>query len=520
MLYQQKWDIKKPAVRGPNGVVSSQHYLASEIGAQVLRAGGNAADAAIATSFAVSVVEPWMSGLGGGGYIQVAKAETNEYRTIHMGMRSPRELDPKQYPLAAGDDVSGDLFSWPSVVEDRNIVGYHAIAIPGQIAGIALLHERHATMPWEELLAPAIALAKKGLPVTWHMSLRTLGQAKFLRRFPASAKTYLDADGLPRQPVAGQPIACVPLGKLADTLTHLAEEGPQDFYGGDIAQQLVADLGDGGNTIRAADLASYRAFETETLAFPYRGVTVHAAPDMTAGPTLAHVVELAGDAAPESGPPDAGAYAAWAYALAEAYEHRLATMGDSGDCHGETTTSHLTVADKDGNLISLTQTLLSVFGSQVTLPRTGILMNNGIYWFDPRPGGPNSLGPDKKALSNMCPVIVEKNGKPWFAIGASGGRRIMPAVFQVMSMIGVSGMDLDAAAHQPRIDVCGEGRATVDPELPKQVRDAIAEHMDVFLGEHTPYPHLYACPNVALADANGTAGFTHVMTPPSATVAA
>ena len=193
-------------------------------------------------------------------------------------------------------------------------------------------------------------------------------------------------------------------------------------------------------------------------------------------------------------------------------------MGDIGDgC-----TSHLTVADKDGNLVSLTQTLLSVFGSRVTLPETGILMNNGIYWFDPRSGKPNSLAPDKKALSNMCPAIIEKDGQPWFAIGASGGRRIMPAVFQVLSMIGVSGMDLDVVAHAPRIDVCGEGRATVDPELSSEVRDAIAEQMPVFVGENTVYPHLYACPNIALRDPQSGefAGFTHIMTPPSATVAA
>ena len=178
MHYHQIWDLKKPVVRGKNGVVSSQHYLASKIGAEVLRAGGNAIDAAIATSFAVSVVEPWMSGLGGGGYMQLAFAEKNDYRTIHMGMRSPRYLNPNDYPLAEGDNTSGDLFAWPSVAGDRNIIGYSAIAVPGQVAGIALAHERHGTIPWKELLQPAIQLANEGLPITWHMSLRCLGAAK------------------------------------------------------------------------------------------------------------------------------------------------------------------------------------------------------------------------------------------------------------------------------------------------------------------------------------------------------
>ncbi|MBL24257.1 MAG: gamma-glutamyltransferase [Rhodospirillaceae bacterium] len=520
LLFHHRWDLKKPAVRGPNGVVSSQHYIAAEIGAEVLRAGGNAVDAAIATSFAISVVEPWMSGLGGGGYMQIALADSNRYRTLHFGMRSPAKLDPADYPLAKGDAMSGDLFAWPSVVEDRNIIGYPSIAVPGQVAGIALAHERYATMPWSELLQPAIDLAKQGLPITWNMSLRCLGAAKELKRFPASKAVYLDDHDLPLQPAQGKDLPLSPLGNLPGTLERLADAGPEDFYKGDLAEALVEDLQEGGNKMEAADLAAYEARETDSLPIPYRNIIVHAAPDMTAGPTMARVIELAGDAAPENGAPDTATFVQWADALDKAYQERLDTMGDSAEQDGCTT--HLTVADKNGNLVSLTQTLLSVFGSRVTLPRTGLLMNNGIYWFDPRPGGPNSLAPGKKALSNMCPAIVEQNGKPYFAIGASGGRRIMPAVFQVLSMIGVSGMSLDNAAHQPRIDVCGEGRCTVDPALGSEVRDAIAELMPVFDGEHTVYPHLYACPNVALADpATGDfTGFTHVMTPPSATVAA
>ena len=518
MHYHQIWDLKKPVVRGKNGVVSSQHYLASKIGAEVLRAGGNAIDAAIATSFAVSVVEPWMSGLGGGGYMQLAFAEKNDYRTIHMGMRSPRYLNPNDYPLAEGDNTSGDLFAWPSVAGDRNIIGYSAIAVPGQVAGIALAHERHGTIPWKELLQPAIQLANEGLPITWHMSLRCLGAAKELKDYPTSARIYLDEHNLPLQPIQGKPISLSPLGNLPNTLQRLAEAGWSDFYRGDLAKAVVADLRKGGSTICLEDFSSYQASETASLQIPYKGITVHAAPDMTAGPTMARVIELAGPSTPDKGPPTAKTFADWACTLEQAYRERFDTMGDIGDgC-----TSHLTVADKDGNLVSLTQTLLSVFGSRVTLPETGILMNNGIYWFAPRSGKPNSLAPDKKALSNMCPAIIEKDGQPWFAIGASGGRRIMPAVFQVLSMIGVSGMDLDVVAHAPRIDVCGEGRATVDPELSSEVRDAIAEQMPVFVGENTVYPHLYACPNIALRDPQSGefAGFTHIMTPPSATVAA
>ena len=519
LLYHQKWELQKKTVRGANGVVSSQHYLASEVGAEILRAGGNAVDAAIATSFAVSVVEPWMSGLGGGGYMQVALADkATNYKTFHFGMRSPSEIDTDYYPLAEGNFSSGDLFSWPSVLEDRNIIGFHSIGVPGQIAGVAKAHARYATMPWRELLQPAIDLAKRGLPITWSMSLRCLGAAKELKQFNASREIYLDAHDLPLQPIQGQDIPLSPLGKLPMTLERLAEAGADDFYRGDIAQTIIADLRDGGNAITATDLSEYNAQETDSLAIPYRDITVHATPHLTAGPTMARVVSLATDLVQRKGAPEASTYACWASSLEQAYNERLATMGDTIDSNGCTT--HISIADKHGNLVSLTQTLLSVFGSRVTLPETGILMNNGIYWFNPLPNKPNSLAPNKGALCNMCPAIVEKNGKPYFAIGASGGRRIMPAVFQLISMIGILGMELDAAAHQPRIDVSGEGRCTVDPELGLEIRAAIEKRMPVFVGENSVFPTLYACPNIALIEPSGEfAGFTHPMTPTSATVA-
>tara|TARA_B100001093_G_scaffold459599_1_gene472852 strand:- start:889 stop:2460 length:1572 start_codon:yes stop_codon:yes gene_type:complete len=519
LLYHEKWELKKQTVRGPNGVVSSQHYLASEVGAEILRAGGNAVDAAIATSFAVSVVEPWMSGIGGGGYMQVALAdEATNYRTFHFGMRSPSEIDTDYYPLAEGNLSSGDLFSWPSVLEDRNIIGFHSIAVPGQIAGIAKAHARYATMPWKELLQPAIDLAKRGLPITWSMSLRCLGAAKELKQFNASRAIYLDAHDLPLQPIQGQDIPLSPLGKLPMTLERLAEAGADDFYHGDIAQAIIADLMDGGNAMTASDLSEYNAQETDSLAIPYGDLTVHATPHLTAGPTLARVVNLASDLVQTKGTPEASTYSCWANSLEQAYNERLATMGDTVDSNECTT--HISIADRHGNLVSLTQTLLSVFGSRVTLPRTGILMNNGIYWFNPLPDKPNSLAPNKGALSNMCPAIVEKNGRPYFAIGASGGRRIMPAVFQLITMIGILEMELDAAAHQPRIDVCGEGRCTVDPELGPEIRAEIEKRMPVFIGENSVFPTLYACPNIALVGPSGEfVGFTHPMTPTSATVA-
>ena len=149
-------------------------------------------------------------------------------------------------------------------------------------------------------------------------------------------------------------------------------------------------------------------------------------------------------------------------------------MGETSDHRDPSTTTHLNVVDRHGNMVALTQTLLSVFGSKVVLPSSGVLMNNGIMWFDPRPGSPNSLAPGKRPLTNMNPMIVRRDGKAWFAIGASGGRKILPAVFQVASFLIDHGMSLEDAFHQPRIDASGGDTVSVDPRLPDAMRKALA----------------------------------------------
>ena len=518
-ILNQNWHVRKPAVRGRKGLVASQHLAAAEIGAEVLRAGGNAVDAAVATSFAVSVIEPWMSGIGGGSYMQIGLADEAKVRTVSFGMRAPQGLDPRDYPLAEGAGEVGDLFTWPAVVEDRNITGYHSIAVPGHVAGMGLAWERYGSMPWAELLAPAIELAEGGLPVTWFATLRIAGAAKDLRKFPESTAIYLP-DGLPPAPEQGKPMPIRPMGKLADTLRRLAEAGHRDLYEGDLAAAIVADLEAGGSRITRDDLRHYRAEETDPLTRAYGDVTVNAAPGLTAGPTLLRVLETI-DGKIGKGVPGAAAYATWAKALEVAYEERFATMGDVEDARDPASTTHFTVVDGDGNMVSLTQTLLSAFGSKVVLPRTGILMNNGIMWFDPRPGGPNALGPGKRPLSNMCPVMLCREGRPWVALGASGGRRIMPAVMQIVSMLVDCGMGLEDAFHQPRIDVSGDHKANVDRRLGSDVFAALEERMPVMPLEDTVYPSMFACPNAVMQDADGgQQGMAYVMYPVSGVAAA
>jgi gamma-glutamyltranspeptidase/glutathione hydrolase len=391
------------------------------------------------------------------------------------------------------------LFGWPAVLEARNVSGPLAIAVPGQAVGLGLAFERHASLPWKELCAPAIALARKGLPLDWHSSLRIAFAARELRQFEAARAVYL-ADDLPPVPPLDGSVGHLPLGRLAATLERIAEVGLQDLLTGELARLLVADVRQAGGLLSEDDLGRYRARCVAPLAIAHGGAVVQAAPGLSAGPTLAHALTLIAGKVP-AGRPTAGAYVAWAEALLAAYERRLATMGEVEDRQDPGCTTHLAVVDRRGTMVSLTQTLLSLFGSKIVSPQTGILLNNGIMWFDPRPGRPNSMAPGKRPLANMCPVITSRAGAPWFALGASGGRRILPAVLQLSSMLIDGGLDLETAFHLPRIDVSGEPHVTADRRLLPAVQDALAARFELRRVTATVHPNLFACPSAVLRDA-------------------
>jgi gamma-glutamyltranspeptidase/glutathione hydrolase len=490
------FEVNKPAVHTSGGIVAAQHRVAAEIGAEVLAGGGNAVDAALATSLALAVLEPWMSGLGGGGLMVIAPADGRPAEVIEFGMIAPAALDPADYPVAGGQDR--DLFGWPAVVGERNVSGPLAIAVPGQAAGLALAFERHASLSWAELTAPAIALARAGLPVDWHAGLRIAFTAGDLCRFDAARAVYLP-DGLPPAPNQDGSTRHLPLGRLEATLQRIAELGPMDLLTGELAALLVEDVRAAGGVLSASDLAGYHARVAEPLAIAHGGASLHAPAGLSAGPTLAHAVALIEGRIPP-GPPGVDAYGAYAAALLAAYEHRLATMGDAQDGRDPACTTHLAVVDRAGTMVSLTQTLLSVFGSKIVSPQTGILLNNGIMWFDPRPDRPNSIGPGKRPLANMCPVIAARGGQPWFALGASGGRKIMPAVLQLASMLIDGGLDLETAFHQPRIDVSGEPHITADARLTPEILDALAARCELRRLPPTVFPNLFACPSAVLRD--------------------
>jgi len=504
---------RKPAVRSTGGIVAAQHRRAAEVGARVLARGGNAVDAAVATSFALGVLEPWMSGPGGGGAMVVRMAGEERVSVVDFGMRAPAALDPADYPLDGG--LSTGLFPWPTVAGDRNARGATAIAVPGLVDGMGVARDAFGTMDWAELLAPAIALAREGLLVDWYAALMIASATRELDRDPVAREVFL-RDGYPAMSAWTATVEerC-DLAAMGETLARLARRGPRDFYEGEIGREIVADTRAAGGRLSRDDLAAYRARIVEPLAIAHGGATVHATPELTAGPTLHRVFELLGESGARGTAPDAEAYVAYAAALRAAYEERLAIMGDVEGARGlRGCTTHFAVVDRDGNMAAVTQTLLSIFGSKTMLPTTGFLMNNGIFWFDPEPGRPNSLGPGKRCLQNICPVLAERGDGSWFALGASGGRKILPAVAQLTSFMTDFAMDLETAFHAPRIDASGGDVVIADATLPEDVHAALAARFPHLRARRTVYPFAFACPSGVERDASGrNAGCTEIMSP-------
>jgi len=510
--------LTKPALESEQGIVVAQHRRAAEVGAAVLARGGDAVDAAIATSFALGVLEPWMSGVGGGGAMVLWRAREQRAVVIDFGMRAPASLDLRDYPLS-GRGVASDLFPWAHVVDDRNIVGPLSVAVPGTVDGMRVAHERFATMAWADLVAPAVQLADEGLLVDWFATENIASAAADLRRFPASAQAFL-VDGLPPVPAwSARTQVRLPQTGLARTLERIAREGARTFYEGPLAGEIAAQVQAAGGRLSRDDLAGFRARELDPLTIEYRGARVYATPELTAGPTLAYTLrEMTGRFTPGSAP-DATAYVAYAQALQEAYAFRLDRMGDVDGGRAPGCTTHFCVVDAQGNIAAVTQTLLSVFGSRFTLPEAGVLMNNGIMWFDPEQGRPNSLGPGKRCLTNYCPIVAQARGAR-FALGASGGRRILPAVTQLLSFVADYGMSLNDAFHTPRIDA-SEGRLVIgDAQLEPAVHEALAARFEYVQARRQTLPFKFACPGGVLRSGTRNSGASEPGAPWGEAVAA
>jgi gamma-glutamyltranspeptidase/glutathione hydrolase len=505
----RQWRVSKQAVRG-KGVVVAQNSRAAEVGAEILRKGGNAIDAAVATGMAIGALEPWMSGIGGVGFMTIWSAKEQRAWTVDYGPISAKKLDPANYKIVGPGPANP--FAWPDILEQRNEVGYHSIAVPGMVAGLAKALERFGSLKWQDVMAPGTALARRGMQLDWYMQVMLAQGARNLSMFPASRAAYLCDDG--RVPMIDWQanIRYIKLGNLGETYQRLSDGGPREYYEGQLARDIAADLQAGGSAISYDDLASYEARIVEPLAFQHGAATINVAGGLTAGPTLKRTIELIGAGTKGKGTPDAPFFVAIAQGMHQAYEERLTSLGDKPT---DSCTTHFCAADSAGNMVALTQTLMSLFGSGVMLPRTGITMNNGMLWFDPEPNRPNSIAPGKRPLCNICPVVVSRDGKPWFCIGASGGRRIVPAVTQLALMLIDRGMDVEAAFHQPRIDVSGVGPIRVNQDLPDAVKKAIAAKLAMVDVANQVSPLGFANPSCIVRDdkTGELTGMNEVMSP-------
>jgi gamma-glutamyltranspeptidase / glutathione hydrolase len=513
----QHWRVAKPAARGKRGIVASQSRAAAEAGVAILDAGGNAADAAVATAFALAAVEPWNSGLGGIGFALVHPAGAPRAQVVDFGPVAPRGLDPSRFRLTGR--MKQDLFAWPEVENDANIHGPLSFVIASSVAGYAALHERWGRLSLADVMAPAVALARRGLPADWFTTLKIANSAAVLRLYPESARIYLPGGLPPVAPYQGTP-GFFRLGNLAATLERLRHAGLRDFYEGEVAANIVADVKAMGGILDAEDLRACepRIRPATDLAWG-GGRTLELAGGLTASPTLARVLEqIHAEAAPKS--PDSAWYVSLARALRSAYAERLAGAGDAEPKAAESCTTHLTVCDSDGGMVAMTTTLLSSMGSRVVLPGSGVLMNNGVMWFDPRAGQPNSMAPGKRPLCNMCPSIIRDGARPWLGAGASGGRRILAAVAQMLCFVADFGMDPETAAHHPRIDVSGPDEISADGRLPLDILEALAKEGPTEIVEHGVLPVNFACPNLIESRADGArVGISDAMSPWSAALA-
>jgi gamma-glutamyltranspeptidase/glutathione hydrolase len=506
------WTLTTPAARSSNGVVASQHRAAAQAGAAQLDAGGNAIDAIVATAYALNAVEPWMSGLGGSGFMVIWLAR--EQRAVALDFQGTLAGDMRLDDYPVDPALPTTPMGFPGVVDNANIEGYRSITVPGAVAGLDHALSRFGLKPRAVVMAPAIELAERGLHVDWFTSLQIGVCARTLARDPMSASIYLPG-GHPATPESRLRIP-----NLAETLREIAEGGSETFYRGALAEKIVADLQAGGSRISQADLANYEVFEYEPMAAEHRGYTLYTPGEISGGlrqrEMLAHILE-AMPTPPENPTPET--WLAYAEALEHCWQRHKIRNGvlsptDGGmlvetdsdiDIENGACTSSMSSVDAQGNMVALTYTLLNRFGSGVTLPSTGMLMNDSVSYFDPRPGYPTTMAGDKRInSSNMCPTVAVKDGEARFSLGASGGNLIMPAATQVAALMMDFDMSVEDAIHHPRIDASYRGSVRVDPRFEPATLKRLGEHFELEIAQQVVFPKLYAC--VSAVSRNPTTG--------------
>jgi gamma-glutamyltranspeptidase / glutathione hydrolase len=494
----EHWQVSKRATFHTDGMVTAQHHLAASAGAHILQQGGNAIDAAIATGLALGVVEPWMCGLGGSGLMVVWIAAEKRAVTLDFQGALSGSTHSRDYPVDSS--LPETLMGFPTVRDRANIEGYKSITVPGAAAGFEHALKRWGTMSLSEVAQPAIEMAHSGVTGDWFTTLQIALASAVLDQDATSHSIY-QPGGRPIQPEMRWQIP-----GLAHTLERYAKGGAEAFYHGDLAADIVADLQSGGSSISGDDLANYQVFETEADSTHHRGAEVHTLGDKSGGTRLRNFLNFVAETmSVPTNPADPETWTTYADGLNAAWRIHNTAIGretEKGSC-----TSHLSTADRQGNMVALTHTLLNRFGSGVTLPKTGLLMNNAVSYFDPREGYPTTMGPNRRInASNMCPTIVSRNNVAELAIGASGGNHIMPAVAQVTALMLDFGLSLTDAMNSPRLDASDRGSIQVDPAFSAEIIAHLSAQNSVDMQQRMVFPKLYACPSAVTQCGDGFYG--------------
>ena len=478
-LIPNTWTLRAASVTAPKAMVASAHPLATAAGVEILKAGGNAIDAAVAVGFALAVVLPDAGNIGGGGFI-VYRAADGRVRALDYRETAPGAARRDMYVDSAGN------------VSDRSVTGHQAAGVPGSVAGLHEAWEEHGSLEWSALLAPAIRLARDGHKIDAARNDDIEDDARRLGRFPASRRQFL-VNG--KAPATGttwkQP-------DLARTLQLISDSGPAVFYRGQIADSIVAEMQRGDGLITKDDLRRYRARWRTPIRLAYRGRTIYSMPPASSGGvtmglilnmmegydtlssfgTSAYVHVLAesmrrafmdrnrwlGDPDYVAMPIERLLSKSYAAGLRSGIDRKKATpTPPSGFSSAEGThTTHYSVVDEHGNAASVTTTLNGGFGSAVTVSGAGFLLNNEMDDFASAPGKPNMYGlvqgeanaiePGKRMLSAMTPsIVLDTAGRLELVVGTPGGPTIITTVTQVILNVIDQRMSLPEAVAAPRV---------------------------------------------------------------------
>ncbi len=489
---RSQWHHSKtePVARG--GMVTAEHHLAAEAGVEMLRDGGNAVDAAVAAAFVMGVVEPFTSGIGGIAGLVIRQAD-GTVMSVAGSTRAPLASRPDMFELVGGGARAG-MYLWPAVKDGANIDGATSVSVPGQAAALCLALERYGSLPRTRVMEPAIQLARDGFEIDWYVALSFAMYAERLWKAGDARRIFFRPSGAPlRPPIGTEPSDRVVQTDLARTLECIAREGPDVLYRGEIAEVIVADVRMNGGVLGAADLAKYQARVATPLQTMYRGHRVITLDGLSGGPTVARALTVL-DAFPVGAKERGGVdhLHLVAEALRAAFLYRFSQLADH--------TTHLNAVDKDRTMVSLTQTLGQGFGSGFIPKGTGVVLVDGMTWFDPVPGHPNSIAPGKEVLWAGSPTLIVRDDVPLLAVGAPGGRKIMSAVPQAIVNVIDFGDGPQDAVNRPRVHDEGEG-LLVDSRIPEDVREGLAAlGHEVEVKEETLMSAWFARPNAIMID--------------------